>query len=73
MNVYLVETGYKEYKDKFLVAANDYNEAGRIFTEQINKYYGTKNAIKDLKCSINKQEEIQTNVNTPKILLNPFD
>lgn len=73
MTVYLIETHYKEVNDKFLVAANDSNEAGRIFNEEMNYWYGTKNLIKELKCTITKQEEIQTNVNTPKILLNPFN
>ena len=66
MNVYIIEVN-NQVAGKALVAANDSNEAGRIFNDHYG--YATNNPIKDWNCSISLSDVLQTNVNSPQVLL----
>ena len=66
MNVYIITTN-NEVAGHAIIAANDYNEAGRIFND---KYcHATNNPMKDWNCNISLSDVLQTNVITPQLLL----
>lgn len=70
MNVYIIEPNIKDIKGKCLIAANNSNEAIRIFD------YNYKYAVDDCeypskqwKCNIYEAEDIITTVITSQILI----
>lgn len=66
MNVYIIETN-DVVVGRALIAANDYNEAGRIFNDYFTHI--TPNPIKDWTCCINLSDTLQTNVTIPQVLI----
>mgnify|MGYP007012499913 CR=1 FL=1 len=66
MNTYIIEVN-NQVAGKALIAANDYNEAGRIFNDLYR--FVTNNPIKDWNYNISLSDILQTNVNSPQVLL----
>jgi hypothetical protein len=69
MNVYIIEPNSNEYIGRCIIAANDFNEASRIFNQQMVYDFAAKNAIKTWNCCVVLSDKLQTIVNTPDVIL----
>lgn len=66
MNVYVIEAS-NQVAGKALIAANNPNEAGRIFNDRYG--FAANKPTKDWNCIISLSDVLQTNVNSPQVLL----